>query len=58
MSTAVVSCCAQQLLVENASLKAEVRRLRMDNTDLVRKTGHARANDAYMRVSTYTGEVE
>ena len=46
---------AQQLLVENANLKADIRRLRMENTDLVRKTGHVRASDAYMRVSTLDG---
>ena len=37
-------------MVENASLKAEIHRVRLENSDLVKKVGQARANDEYMRV--------
>jgi hypothetical protein len=39
----------EQLTVENASLKAEIHRVRLENSDLVKKVAQARANDEYMR---------
>lgn len=39
------------VLVESASLKAEIRKLRIENNDLMRKVRTADINSQYMRVS-------
>ena len=40
----------QATLVENAHLKAEIRKLRIDNADLLRRVRFADTNAHYMRV--------
>lgn len=40
----------QAVLVENAHLKAEIRKLRIDNADLLRRVRFADTNAHYMRV--------
>lgn len=39
--------------VENASLKAEIRKLRIENTDLMKRVRTADINAQYMRVSNF-----
>ena len=43
----------QAVLVENANLKAEIRKLRIENTDLLRRVRFADSNAHYMRVCPF-----
>ncbi len=45
------------MLVENGNLKAEVRRLRIENADLVKRVRFADTNAHYMRVSRASGSI-
>ena len=49
----LITCISflQVVLMENASLKAEIRKLRIENNDLLRKVRFADTNAHYMRVS-------
>lgn len=41
----------QTVLVENASLKAEIQKLRVENNDLMKRVKFSDSNAHYMRVS-------
>lgn len=38
-------------MIENASLKAEIRKMRIENSDLMKRVRFADTNAHYMRVS-------
>lgn len=40
----------QSVIVENASMKAEIRKLRIENNDLMKRVRFADINAQYMRV--------
>lgn len=42
----------QAVLVENTSLKAEIRKLRIENSELMKRVRFADTNAKYMRVSS------
>lgn len=47
----IIMVSSQAILVENAALKAEIRKLRIENGDLLRRVRFADTNAHYMRVS-------
>ena len=44
----------QSLLVENANIKAEVRKLRIENSELTKKVTQACGNARHMEVTSLT----